>query len=588
MARTSEGLIVPGCRSILGVALFVLASVSPLSAGQGLQAEPARTPDASATISGVVSSHSPAEMLAGAEVTLSGLGTEVTRTVVTGETGAFVFDRLAGGRYVLSARRQGFSELAYGATRAGRSGIVVVAADGQHVSGLTIALPRLGSIAGIVMKPNGTPLHLARVVARRVVPNRPLAELAQSPEMSVSTATNAQGGYHLTGLAPGAYRVRAYLPYQTTPDAATALRAAFHPDAVAEADGTIIALAPGEDRQGVHVALRETRLARISGTLFYTPPDNPSRLVPIAMPTLYLDPEGMGVSSVTPDDDGRFEFTGVPPGTYAIESGVIGTTLFFLDRTDDPSDRGIRSIVAQRSGWARTEVRVDGDDVTGVPVHVRNLVTVRGRLIVDAGEHAAGVPAGVTPELVRTDARWLDSARVRSTAVGSQGEFHVPSVIPGRFRVEVLTPSVPDGSGWFLKRVTIAGRDVTDVDFEIAPDQPIDDLVVTVTRQTQQLTGTLLDETGRFPAHVNLLAFPVDPRLWVPSSRRVRLASRATDGSFEVSGLPAGDYYLVAIPGAEPENLSDPAFLEPLTAGGIRLTLAPGEHRVQDLRAGTR
>jgi hypothetical protein len=61
----------------------------------------------------------------------------------------------------------------------------------------------------------------------------------------------------------------------------------------------------------------------------------------------------------------------------------------------------------------------------------------------------------------------------------------------------------------------------------------------------------------------------------------VKLDSR---GSYRISGLPPGTYYLSAVTDAEPSELADPAFLEQLAAASLTFTLKEGEVKVQDLK----
>ena len=64
----------------------------------------------------------------------------------------------------------------------------------------------------------------------------------------------------------------------------------------------------------------------------------------------------------------------------------------------------------------------------------------------------------------------------------------------------------------------------------------------------------------------------------------VALSSHVNGGSPR-AGLPAGTYHLVVFPGAEPDDLTDAAFLQSLVAGALTLTLAPGEEARLNLRA---
>lgn len=589
----------------LAIAVFVASTV--VGAGQDGPAGAPRadfTPTAaSGSISGIVVSDA-AAILPGADILLSSVLNGASRTATADASGRFVFADVAAGRYTLGARLDGFVTMAYGATRAHRPGMTVVVAGAQPVSGLSIVLPRVASIAGVVTTPDGTPAHLVRVTAISAT----TARGGWQPVTWGSTATNAKGEFRLDGLPPGGYRIRASVPYQDPSGKAAPLRAVFYPDVVDEADAAVVAVASGEDRPGINLTLQQPRLARIHGTVLNMPPDT--------APALFLFPEGMESSVTTPDRDGRFTFTGVPPGAYTIESGLVDTPpqFFVPDKNGPPGSvkqpllvekvavgqfapRILRMIVTNVAGvgsWGRAEVRVDGYDIDGLVIDLRKTVSVRGRVVVDAPASASrAVPQVIIGLTTPDDLQHLQD-RLGSSPAGSRrllratpdatGAFAFQPVVPSRFRVEVSRLPGSDAAAWFLKSVTVGGRDVTDIDFDIAPDRTVSDLVVTVTAQTQTLTGTLLDESGLAPTNLSLVVFSADPRLWVPHSRRVRIASRATDGSFEIADLPAGDYYLAAFSGSEPDVISDAGFLEPLVAGAIPLTLGSGEHKVQHLR----
>jgi hypothetical protein len=58
----------------------------------------------------------------------------------------------------------------------------------------------------------------------------------------------------------------------------------------------------------------------------------------------------------------------------------------------------------------------------------------------------------------------------------------------------------------------------------------------------------------------------------------------AATGTFHFTGLPAGEYLLIALTDDDPGDLSDRAVLDRLAAGGIKVTVADGQHVVQDIR----
>jgi hypothetical protein len=59
------------------------------------------------------------------------------------------------------------------------------------------------------------------------------------------------------------------------------------------------------------------------------------------------------------------------------------------------------------------------------------------------------------------------------------------------------------------------------------------------------------------------------------------LASRT--GAYTLNGLPAGDYYLIAIDDAESDGWMDPKTLETLARQATRVTIAGVESKTIDL-----
>ena len=136
---------------------------------------------------------------------------------------------------------------------------------------------------------------------------------------------------------------------------------------------------------------------------------------------------------------------------------------------------------------------------------------------------------------------------------------------------------------WTLKSVVANGVDTLDSAFEIGTSD-VSGVVVTFTDHPSELSGTLLDSTGKPAPMYWVVAFPTDRTLWTPSSRRVRTVRPDGQGKFRVVGLPPGEYYMVALTDLEQADLSDPSFLEQLAAASYKIMLAEGEKKTQDLK----
>jgi len=144
--------------------------------------------------------------------------------------------------------------------------------------------------------------------------------------------------------------------------------------------------------------------------------------------------------------------------------------------------------------------------------------------------------------------------------------------------------NAPTGTGWMVKSMTAAGREVLGA-LEIKAGEDLTDIVITFTDKAGEISGTLLDAAGRPAPEYFVFVFPVDKSAWNPYSQRLRPPMRpASDGKFRISPLPAGEYYMAALTDFEQENLYDAAFLEQVAAAAFKITLAEGEKKVQDLK----
>ena len=82
------------------------------------------------------------------------------------------------------------------------------------------------------------------------------------------------------------------------------------------------------------------------------------------------------------------------------------------------------------------------------------------------------------------------------------------------------------------------------------------------------------------------MVFSADQVLWAPQSRRIQAVRPGADGAYLIPNLPAGNYLLAAVDDVEPGEWFDPAFLQRLAPSAIRLAIADGEQKTQDIRAG--
>jgi hypothetical protein len=157
--------------------------------------------------------------------------------------------------------------------------------------------------------------------------------------------------------------------------------------------------------------------------------------------------------------------------------------------------------------------------------------------------------------------------------------------MPGSYVVKVVPASIPSsGAQWTLKSVVADGHDVTDGYLAVRHGDAPHQIIVTLTDVRTELYGTLLDGANRPTSAFSVVVFTASPDFWTRGSRRIQATQPANDGRFQIVGLPAGSYYLVAVADLDSDALGDPGFLEQLRQSALMLILSDGESRSLDLR----
>jgi hypothetical protein len=272
---------------------------------------------------------------------------------------------------------------------------------------------------------------------------------------------------------------------------------------------------------------------------------------------------------------GGFAFSGVAPGQYTL-----------VARTGS----GQRGAAAAEAGaptlWSVIDLTVDGADRADLALRLLPGLTVTGRYVFDGDSAAPVDPAALNLSLVATRPLTGVSSTFRA-AVQPGGTFRVPSLAPGSYLMRADLPPSSNGARWVLKSAMVNGRDLADRPIAAAADgTQLAGVVVTFTDRPSEISGRLIDASGRPVTRYSIVVVTRDRSLWLPSARRIRASQPATDGSFIVSDLPAGEYAIAAVEDLEEADLSNAAFLSELLASAFTLTLSEGEQKRQDLRVG--
>jgi hypothetical protein len=453
----------------------------------------------------------------------------------------------------------------------------------------------------------------------RAVPDMPIAIVAVGAPGARATpvrgVTDDRGVYRLFGLAPGDYLVSA-LPRPGAADAGrsggatidvlattdadvrsaraggasgdaprrrpVAYAPVFYPGTTDAASAATVAVDVGEERAGVSFALRIVPTARIAGTLV-GPDAQPVTSASVAIYPRRRDrpsPADALISSgaltlprATVSASG-FSIAGVVPGEYTI----VATTATGGRRTAPaPSE--------STALWAVSDLTVDGRDQTTLALQLAPGLKLSGAIAFERTSPLAPPSDLTTTDLaLHAAGSYIGVASTLRARVAADGTFTFTSIVPGIYTLGAVPPGAAGGGRWTLKSAMLNGRDLADSAFEVVAGHEVAGLTITFTDRAAAIVGRLVDASGRPITRYSIVVFPADRALWLPSSRRIRSARPATDGSFTVAGLPAGTYAIAAAEDVAASELEDPAFLARLLASSRPVTLADGEQQRQDLR----
>jgi len=167
--------------------------------------------------------------------------------------------------------------------------------------------------------------------------------------------------------------------------------------------------------------------------------------------------------------------------------------------------------------------------------------------------------------------------------IDADGRFTFSSVMPGRYRASPSSIRVGEKLWWPVSAL-LDGRDLLDQPLDAIGTTDVTGITITYTDRPTELSGLMLDAAGHPAPEYHIIVFSTERSNWRSLSRRIQQVRPGADGRFMFRNLPPGEYFLGAVTDVEDNEWFDPAFLEPLAAASIKLTLAANEQKVQDIR----
>ena len=385
----------------------------------------------------------------------------------------------------------------------------------------------------------------------------------------------------------------------------------FYPGGSTFSGAATIDLGRGEERLGVDLALHPVPSVRVAGRLQGELSDYSGivlRLMPAGLEDLGV---GTEVATTLVQRDGAFAFLGVPAGAYTllapgssfefVVQGTQGVTTTSaagspslpltpgLGRYGQGGAGGLlasapgityKSVVPTtvlEKGFARLPVVVSDRDVLDLRVPLQPTGSLTCRLVL---EGVAAPPSSGLLQLTPADSGarlGLHNAAVR------QGEALVRfrGLLPGEYALRKTGLQ-----GFTLKAITTADGDYTRKPLVIRPGEDVT-AVVTLTGEGIALSGVVHDRKGSPVPLASVIVFPTDQQLWTNygfAPTWILASAGRSNGTYEIAGIRAGEYYVVAVASGSANAWADPRFLRRAASSAVRISLAWGDTRVLNLR----
>jgi hypothetical protein len=553
----------------------------------------------------------------GARVMVGGEGP--SRMTMTDARGRFSVASLRAGRYYVTASKPGYVTVTYGQQRVNSQGTPIPLGDGE-TRNIAMQLPRGGVITGMVLDERGEPAVNASVRVMRFMPGAG----ERRPQQTGGDNTDDRGIYRVHSLQPGDYAVcatyrasgpqndaqriqmemeglrrsmanapsagarqqmatrlselQAQMPAQSEP--ATGYANVCFPGSAPTAS-TKIPIAAGEEKGGIDLQLQITHVARIEGHVV-VPAGVEPRSVQLNLAGADEAATPLDRPFAEMDEQGRFVFQMVPPGSYKIFARSMPRPMGPPGPGSTPPQQPLRL-------WANADLTVAGQDVTGLVLELQRGLTITGQVSIHANggpppSDLSRVMINVFPASPESTPMMMMGGVNSQAVVEANGRFAINDVLPGSYRVSAALPGVPSTApAWVVQSITVDGEDALDMPLDVK-GRAISGMVVTLTDRITELSGLVVDDKGKPATEHTLVLYPVDEKYWFFQSRRIRTTRAGEDGRFSFRVVPPGDYRLATLVDPEPGTWYDKAVLSDLESTAVRISLAEGEKKVENVR----
>jgi hypothetical protein len=420
-----------------------------------------------------------------------------------------------------------------------------------------------GAISGIVIDQAGEPLQGIQV--------QPLRLRRENGRMVVSDpvagafgrrGSDDRGRYRLYGLSPGTYLVVAFTTARASGldrERGHGFTRVYYPGTPSLESAQIVRVDDGRETSGVDLSYVPTRSARVSGTAF----DRSGE--PLIGQVRLVSSQRSGAVAIDPivervDRDGRFVLPSVPAGDYVLQA--VGTN------------------PGHRDEFGFDYVTIGDLDPDPVKITTSVGATLQGRFIVDGRRSLAMRFMNVHAAPIDFDRAPAEGRGPDGLAIFDNGRFSLTGL---RGSMRLTTGELPPG--WYLKSISIGGFDLTDQPFDFgSTEQTYTDAEVVISPSAATVSGSVEDGSRTRASSFMVVAFSRSRDTWFAGSRHLKQGRADANGSFTISGLAPGDYWVVAVDRPDSGDWQTPEVLDALVQGATRVTVDEGQIATVGLR----